>query len=393
MRTRTKTFAAAWRFRDAIVGHIHDFFRVGVWSRFKWLPHDMSLIFALILQSNDFVHIHTPLITSQDCEGGGEVFRVSVPKATPSQPNNNDAQSAKPDEFFGEPAYLTVSGQLHLELASCGSMPRVYTLGPTFRAEPAHTTRHLAEFWMLEAEVSFMQELEQLCSLVEALIKSVSTDVLNKNTDDLAYFSALAAREDPQLQGQKDWLLQRLALLSNSSGQFLRMTYSDAVETLLASGRDFKYPVEWGKALQTEHERYLAEQVAKGPVFVTDYPIVVKPFYMRVNGDAVVDGATERDLVASRVTVACTDLLVPRVGELVGGSMREDKAAILLARMKDSGLTEGGQYDWYADLRRFGSVPHGGFGMGLERLLMYLSGIQNARDVTLVPRYVGACKY
>jgi asparaginyl-tRNA synthetase len=246
---------------------------------------------------------------------------------------------------------------------------------------------------MLEAEVSFMKELEQLCSLVEACLKLVASSVLRNNSYEVSYFSSLAASTDPSLEGQKDWLLRRIESIGDSSAPFLRMSYTDAVETLVKSGREFQFPVEWGKALQTEHERFLAENIAQGPVFVTDYPLVVKPFYMRVNGGADLQGMNEADLVANRVTVACTDLLLPRIGELVGGSIREERLPVLLGRMESAGLLKDGQYDWYADLRRFGTVPHGGFGLGLERLLMYLSGIQNARDVSLVPRYVGSCRY
>lgn len=318
------------------------------------------------------------------------------PAPAPLAPGFDPAMTPVPpkqEHFFGHPAYLTVSGQLHLELAQCGSMPRVYTLGPTFRAEPAQTTRHLAEFWMLEAEVSYIDKLDQLCSLVEACLKSVASNVLANHGQEVAYFSELAARENPGQHAEKDWLSARIRSLAEPLAPFLRLSYTDAIDLLKSSGRTFKYPVEWGKTLQTEHERFLAEHVAKGPVFVTDYPIVVKPFYMRVNGDAQIDGAVEADLIAQRVTVACTDLLIPRVGELVGGSMREDRLAVLLARMQDAGLLEGGGYDWYADLRRFGTVPHGGFGLGLERLLMFLTSIGNARDVTLVPRHVGACRF
>ncbi|KAI9008555.1 hypothetical protein DFJ74DRAFT_700036 [Hyaloraphidium curvatum] len=354
LRTRTRTFAAAWRFRDAVVRAIHRYF-----------------------EDNGFVHIHAPLITSLDCEGGGEVFSVSRPPA-PGQP---------PD-FFGAPAYLTVSAQLHLEMACCGSLPRVYALGPAFRAEPAHTARHLAEFWMLEAEVAFVRGLEDVCVVAEGATRAAAAGALERCSGELEHFERMA--EEGSGSG-KGWLTELVRGLAE--GPYARMSYTDAVEVLRASGRDFFFPVEWGRALQTEHEKFLAEEVCRGPVFVTDYPIGVKPFYMRANGDADVAGATDAELLAGRVTVACTDLLLPRIGELVGGSVREERADRLEPRMRAAGLLEGGQYDWYLDLRRFGTVPHGGFGLGLERLLMYLTGTRTARDVVLAPRYAGSCRY
>ncbi|TIA91061.1 hypothetical protein E3P99_01213 [Wallemia hederae] len=291
------------------------------------------------MRSNGFTNVQPPIITSSDCEGAGEVFEVNPPN--------------KKEKFFGQNAYLTVSSQLHLEAVAAG-FARVFTLSPTFRAEPSQTSRHLAEFWMLEAELSFVQDLEGVMSVVENCLKGAVGDL----------DSALKGNADA-LHIDKDWQ---------------RITYSHAVELLQHrhAASPFQFTPEWGASLQSEHERYLAEEVYKAPLFVTDYPASIKPFYMRANDD--------------QDTVACFDLLVPGIGELAGGSLREERLDVLQHKMDVAGLDQE-TYNWYLDLRRYGTVPHGGFGVGFERLLSVISGVSNLRDIVLFPRWAGRCDF
>ncbi len=323
LRWRTRTFQSMVRIRDATVSGFHLFFKQHL-----------------------FKQIHTPIITENDCEGGGETFSLSAQK-----PN-----------FFGKEAHLTVSGQLHLEMVTA-SIARAYNLNPAFRAEVSDTSRHLAEFWMVEAEVSFLDTLDELLDLTEACIKSVARYVLETCPEEVAVFQ------------------QATRLESLVEKPFARITYTEAIDFLtnaVASGHGFEHPVEWGKALQSQHERFLAENVFKQPVFVTDYPKEIKSFYMRINEDGR--------------TVACTDLLFPHVGELVGGSLREERLDNLIERL-DHLKMEREPLEWYLDLRRFGTTPHGGFGLGLERLLLYMTGLTNVRDAILVPRWVNHCRF
>lgn len=292
--------------------------------------------------------MNTPLLTSSDCEGGGEVFNVA------------------PSDFFKKPVYLTVSGQLHAEIMAT-SMGRVYTFGPVFRAEESMTSRHLAEFWMAEAEMAFIDELDQLLDVTEASIQQTTLHVLDKCLDDLTFFN--------------QWVDKRLLdrLRTSVDKPFVRMTYTEAIETLQRSKKAFQFPTTWGSSLQSEHERYLASDDCCGrPVFVTDYPKELKPFYMRENPDGK--------------TVGCFDLLIPGIGELVGGSMREDRYDVLHQKMQAANMNCE-EYQWYLDLRKYGSAPHGGYGIGFERLMLWLTGLDNVREVVPIPRWVGHCKY
>ncbi|TPX30628.1 asparagine---tRNA ligase [Synchytrium microbalum] len=337
-RSRTKTLNAVWRIRDAVT--------IAIQEAFKELQ---------------FLSINSPLITSNDCEGAGETFTVSS--------DSISADGVK-TEFFRKPVYLTVSGQLHAELMA-SALSRVYVLGPTFRAEKSDTTRHLAEFWMLEAEASFLFDIPGLVDLVETVIKNVTRRVLSTVSDDIAFVrSQCKAAPIAELE----------ALIDKP---FTRITYTEAIKLLTAQPKaSFKYPVSWGVPLQTEHEQWLARDMG-GPVFVTDYPAKVKSFYMRVN---------DTDADSEAMTVACTDLLVPVVGELVGGSLREERLDVLISRMKACGVDEAA-LEWYIDLRRFGSAPHGGFGMGIERYLLWITGMSHVRDLIPVPRWYGHCQY
>ncbi|RKO93065.1 asparaginyl-tRNA synthetase [Blyttiomyces helicus] len=346
IRSRSKSFGALWRTRNSATLAIQDFF-----------------------QSQQFLQIHTPILTSNDCEGAGEAFRVVTNdflKAM-SEPRAPGAPPA-PSEFFGHPVYLTVSGQLHAELVA-SALSRVYTFGPAFRAEPSDSTRHLAEFWMLEAEASFLTSLDDLMSLAEASIRSITDGTAARSADDLAFFAKWV---DTTLPSRLDAL----------TAPFARMTYTEAITVLSAADRTWTHPVRWGLPLQTEHERYLAEVHCRGPVFVTDYPTAQKPFYMLASSSSTPD----------RETVACFDLLVPGVGELVGGSLREHDVHRLETNLRRAGL-DPVAYDWYLDLRRFGTVPHGGFGMGFERFLAYITGMANLKDLAVVPRWLGHCRY
>ncbi len=336
LRARTNLFSAAFRVRSVAAQAIHEFF-----------------------QDRGFVYVHTPLITGSDCEGAGEMFRVTT--LDPSDPPRKEDGSVDfSQDFFGKETNLTVSGQLNAENFAM-AFGDVYTFGPTFRAENSNTQRHAAEFWMIEPEMAFC-DLEGDLECMEAMVKYIINTVLEKCPQEMEFFNAFVDKG----------LLERLRHVAGSD--FARVTYTEAVELLKKSGADFKYPVEWGMDLQTEHERYLTEQIYKKPLFVTDYPKEIKAFYMRLNDDGK--------------TVAAADCLVPGIGEIIGGSQREERLDVLTARMAELGLKES-DYWWYLDLRRYGTCRHAGFGLGFERMVMYLTGISNIRDVELHPRTVG----
>ena len=328
LRPRTNTFAAVFRVRSIAAHAIHEFF-----------------------QSNNFVYVHTPILTGSDCEGAGEMFRV-----TTLPPGEKDFSQ----DFFGKQAHLTVSGQLAVE-PFCLALRDVYTFGPTFRSEPSTTTTHAAEFWMIEPEMAFA-DLDNYLETGEAMLKFVIKYVLEYAPEEMTFFD----------EWIEQGLVERLQAIVNAD--FARLSYTGAIDVLLKSNKKFEYPINWGADLQTEHERYLCEEVYKGPVYLTDYPREIKAFYMRVNDDGK--------------TVAAADLLVPGVGELIGGSQREERLDVLEESIKKFGL-ESKDYDWYLDLRRFGGVKHAGFGLGFERLLMYLTGMKNIRDVIPYPRTIG----
>lgn len=338
LRTRTNTFGAVTRVRHTLGNAIHDFFH-----------------------SEDFYWVNTPIITASDCEGAGELFRVSTLDLT-NLPRDDKGQVDTSKDFFGSDAYLTVSGQLAVE-SYCLSMSKVYTFGPTFRAENSNTSRHLAEFWMVEPEVAFA-DLADNAALAERLLKSVTRRVLNDCETDLGFFQL---RID-------NTLLERLTNIVDQP--FVRVTYSDAIDILLKSGKKFEFPVEWGIDMASEHERFLSEIHFKAPVVVTDYPRDIKAFYMRLNDD-------ER-------TVAAMDVLAPGIGEIIGGSQREERLDVLDARM-DEALKD--TLWWYRDLRRYGTVPHAGFGLGFERLVAYITGMENVRDVIPFPRTPGNAEF
>ena len=336
LRPRTNTFAAAFRVRSVAAWAIHKFF-----------------------QEQGFVYVHTPLITGSDCEGAGEMFRVTTLDLN-QVPRTEEGKVDFSQDFFGRSTNLTVSGQLEAE-AFALAFGSVYTFGPTFRAEHSNTPRHAAEFWMIEPEMAFA-DLSDYMDNAEAMVKYVVGFLLEQCPDELAFFN----------QFMDKTLLERLNALV--SADFARVSYTDAVALLEPHNDQFQYKVSWGCDLQTEHERFLTEQVFKRPVFVTDYPKEIKSFYMRLNEDGR--------------TVAAADMLVPAVGELIGGSQREERLDKLLARMDELGLSRA-DYDWYLDLRRFGSAPHAGYGLGFERLIMYVTGIANIRDVLPFPRTAG----
>ncbi len=332
LRPRTNKYGAAFRIRSEAAFAIHNFFR-----------------------QNGFFHVHTPILTGSDCEGAGEMFRVTTlpVQGTPRPESGNWFEA----DFFGRESNLTVSGQLEAEMLAMG-LGSVYTFGPTFRAENSNTPRHAAEFWMVEPEAAFM-DLEETMTLGEDMTKYVAAHVMEHCAADLDLFTRFVDKE----------LTTRLETLV--SEPFARVSYTEAVDILLASGQTWGFPVTWGCDLQTEHERYLAEEHFRKPVIVYNYPRDIKAFYMRQNDDSN--------------TVAAMDLLVPRIGELIGGSQREERLDRLETRIREMGQnTE--DYWWYLDSRRFGSVPHSGFGMGFERLLMMLTGITNIRDVIPFPR-------
>lgn len=340
LRPRTNLFSAVFRVRSEIAFAIHEFFN-----------------------SRGFVYVHTPLITASDCEGAGEMFRVTTLDVN-DPPRTKDGTVDWSEDFFGKSANLTVSGQLEGETYAL-AFGNIYTFGPTFRAENSNTARHAAEFWMIEPEMAFA-DLNDDIELAWDMIKYIIRYVLNKCPNELEFFNNFVDKT----------LLEKLNNLVNSDYQ--RVTYTEAVELLKQSNQEFKYPVEWGSDLQTEHERYLTEKVFKKPVFVVDYPKEIKSFYMRLNDDGK--------------TVAAMDLLVPGVGEIIGGSQREERLDILLERMKECGLEEK-DYWWYVNLRKFGGTRHAGFGLGFERIVMYLTGVSNIRDVIPYPRTAGNAEY
>ena len=336
LRPRTNTFNAAFRVRGEAAYALHSFFH-----------------------ENGFTYVHTPIFTGSDCEGAGEMFQVTTLDLA-NVPKTEDGAVDYSKDFFKKPVNLTVSGQLEAE-AMAMALGKVYTFGPTFRAEESYTPRHAAEFWMIEPEMAFA-DLNTYMDTAEAMTKYVIRYLLEHCPDELAFFN----------QFMDKGLIERLQLVANSD--FGRISYTDAVEILKKNNDNFQYKVEWGTDIQTEHERYLTEQVFHKPVFVTDYPKEIKSFYMRLNDDGK--------------TVAAADMLVPGIGELIGGSQREERLDVLLARMEELGLKQS-DYDWYLDLRRFGSVKHAGYGLGFERLIMYVTGIANIRDVLPFPRTCG----
>lgn len=340
LRPRTNTFNAVFRVRSVLSYAIHKFF-----------------------QERGFVYVHTPLITSSDCEGAGEMFTVSTFDFN-NIPKLEDGSVDYSKDFFGKNTHLTVSGQLDVENYAF-AFRNVYTFGPTFRAENSNTVKHAAEFWMIEPEICFAN-LEDDMNLAEDMIKYIISYVLENASEEMEFFDKFIS----------PGLIERLTLVINSD--FGRITYTDAIKELEKNNDKFEYKVTWGTDIQTEHERYLSEVVFGKPVFVTDYPKEIKAFYMKQNPDGK--------------TVAATDLLVPGIGELIGGSQREDDIDKLRARIKELGLKEE-DYWWYLDLRRFGSSEHSGFGLGFERMMMYLTGMQNIRDVIPFPRTPKNCEF
>ncbi|NLX96331.1 MAG: asparagine--tRNA ligase [Rhodopirellula sp.] len=339
LRPRTNTFGAIVRVRNTVCNAIHQFF-----------------------QEEGFFYIHTPIITASDCEGAGQMFRVTtldlanVPKA--------EGQVDFTQDFFDRPSYLTVSGQLEAEIFAC-SMGKVYTFGPTFRAENSNTSRHLAEFWMVEPEMAFF-DLNDNMDLAERFLKRIFRDVLKRCPEDIEFFND---RID-------NTVLETLRHIVDS--RFVRLPYTEAVGILEKSGETFEFPVAWGSDLQAEHERYLTEKHFQCPVILFDYPRTIKPFYMRVNDDGR--------------TVRAMDILVPKVGEIVGGSQREERLDVLEQRMREQDL-RAEDYWWYLDLRRYGTVPHSGFGLGLERAVQFITGMTNIRDVIPFPRAPGSAEF
>ena len=340
LRPRTNLFSATFRVRSVAAQAVHEFF-----------------------QSEGFTYVHTPIITGSDCEGAGEMFRVTTLDLN-NLPLKEDGTVDDSKDFFGKATSLTVSGQLNAENFAM-AFGDVYTFGPTFRAEVSYTQRHAAEFWMIEPEMAFA-DLNDYMNNAEAMVKFVINRVLERCPQEMQFFNSFVDKG----------LLERLNnVVSNDFG---RVSYTEAVEILKNSGRKFEVPVEWGVDLQTEHERYLTEEVFKKPIFVTDYPKDIKAFYMRLNDDGK--------------TVAAADCLVPGVGEIIGGSQREERLDVLTARMAELGLKEE-DYWWYLDLRRYGSCRHAGYGMGFERIVMYLTGVSNIRDVELHPRTTGNAEF
>ena len=343
LRPRTNLFRAVFRVRSEAAAAIHRFF-----------------------QDRGFVYVNTPIITASDCEGAGEMFRVTSLDLA-HVPLNDDGTVDYAEDFFGKPASLTVSGQLNAENFAM-AFGDVYTFGPTFRAENSNTTRHAAEFWMVEPEIAFA-DLEDDMDLAEAMLRTVIRDVMERCPDELAMLNKFVDKG----------LLERLTHVAGSD--FARVSYTEAIKILedaVAAGHEFEYPVSWGIDLQTEHERYLTEEHFRLPTFVTDYPTEIKAFYMRQNDDGK--------------TVAAADCLVPGIGEIIGGSQREERLDVLRRRIEELGMDEG-QYKYYLDLRRYGSCKHAGFGLGFERLVMYLTGVGNIRDVLPHPRTVGSCDF
>jgi asparaginyl-tRNA synthetase len=340
LRPRTNTFGAVARVRNGVCRSIHDFF-----------------------QEEGFLYVHTPIITASDCEGAGQMFRVTT--LDPANPPRTPAGAVDyARDFFAKPSFLTVSGQLEGETFAC-ALGKVYTFGPTFRAENSNTTRHLAEFWMVEPEMAFF-ELADTMDLAERFLKRIFRDVLDRCREDMEFFNR---RIDNTAIATLEKIVQ---------SRFVRLSYTEAVDILSASGQAFEFPVGWGKDLQAEHERYLTEKHFRCPVILYDYPKEIKAFYMRANDDGR--------------TVRAMDVLVPKVGEIIGGSQREDRIDVLTQRMDAAGLAPEA-YGWYLDLRRYGSVAHSGFGLGLERLIQFITGMGNIRDVIPYPRTPGSAEF
>ncbi len=335
LRPRTNTFGAIARLRNCICRSIHNFF-----------------------QEEGFLYVHPPIITASDCEGAGEMFKVTTLDLARVPKNEKGVDYTQ--DFFDRPAFLTVSGQLEAEIFAC-ALGKVYTFGPTFRAENSNTSRHLAEFWMVEPEMAFF-ELTDNMELAERFLKRIFSDALSQCAEDMEFFHA-------QIDSTVIATLEGIV-----ASDFVRMSYTEAVEVLNRSGVAFEFPVTWGIDLQAEHERYLAEQYCKRPVVLYDYPRTIKPFYMRVNEDGR--------------TVRAMDILVPKVGEIIGGSQREERLDVMTERMREQNL-DPESYWWYLDLRRYGTVPHSGFGLGLERAVQFVSGMANIRDVIPFPRVPG----
>lgn len=340
LRPRTNTFNAVFRVRSRLAFAIHKFFN-----------------------ERGFVYVHTPIITGSDAEGAGEMFRVTTLDLD-NIPKDDDGNVDFSQDFFSKSTNLTVSGQLQAE-AYALAFRNVYTFGPTFRSEHSNTPRHAAEFWMMEPEICFA-DLDDVCNLAEDMVRYIIKDVMENCEEEIKFFNSFVDKN----------LIERLTKVANKS--FKKLTYTEAIEILQKSGEKFEYPVEWGMDLQTEHEKYLSEKVVDGPVFVTDYPKEIKAFYMRLNDD--------------NKTVAATDLLVPGIGELIGGSQREERYELLDKKMNELGFNKE-EYKWYLDLRKYGGVKHGGFGLGFERMVMYMTGMSNIRDVIPFPRTVGHCEY
>ena len=340
LRPRTNLFSAVFRIRSLAAQAIHAFFA-----------------------ERSFVYVHTPLITASDCEGAGEMFRVTTLDLN-DLPKDENGKVLDKEDFFGKPANLTVSGQLNVECFA-QAFRNVYTFGPTFRAEKSYTPRHAAEFWMIEPEIAFA-DLQDDVALAEEMLKYVIADVLAKAPEEMEFLNSFVDKG----------LIARLQQVVNS--RFARVSYTDAIDILLKADRKFDYPVHWGMDIQTEHERYLAEEHFGSPVCVYDYPKDIKAFYMRQNDDGK--------------TVAAVDILVPGIGELIGGSQREERLDVLEARIRELGL-DMDSYWWYLELRKYGTTPHAGFGLGFERLIMYLTGVSNIRDVLPFPRTTGSADF
>jgi asparaginyl-tRNA synthetase len=339
LRPRTNTFGAIARVRNCICRSIHDFF-----------------------QEQGFLYVHSPIITASDCEGAGEMFKVTTLDLARVPKNDQGIDYSK--DFFERPSFLTVSGQLEAEIFAC-SLGKVYTFGPTFRAENSNTSRHLAEFWMVEPEMAFF-ELEDNMNLAEAFLKRIFSDVLARCGEDMAFFAEHIDKT------------AITTLESICSSEFVRLSYTEAIKLLESAGRTWEFPVQWGTDLQAEHERYLTEDKFQKPVILYDYPRTIKPFYMRVNDDGR--------------TVRAMDVLVPKVGEIIGGSQREERLDVLETRMAEQKL-DPASYWWYSDLRRYGTVPHAGFGLGLERAVQFITGMTNIRDVIPFPRTPGSAEF
>ncbi len=333
LRVRTNTFGAVARVRHTLAVALHRFF-----------------------DERDYYYVHTPIITTSDAEGAGQMFRVSTLDLL-NLPRTAEGGVDFSQDFFGREARLTVSGQLNVETYCC-ALTRVYTFGPTFRAENSNTSRHLSEFWMIEPEIAFAA-LPENADLAEAMLKYLFDDLLRRRADDMAFFDL---RIEPGVVARLRHIIET---------PFRRLTYTEGVDILKKSGKSFEYPVEWGTDLQSEHERYLTEEYFKQPVILMDYPKGIKAFYMRLNDDGK--------------TVAAMDVLVPKIGEIIGGSQREERLSVLDQRIEEAGLRKE-DYGWYRDLRRYGTVPHAGFGLGFERLIQFCTGMGNIRDVIPFPR-------